>query len=389
MPILFLILLLTTVEQCAIDVYLPSFPAMGDFFHVSDLKIQLSLSLYMMGFAISPLFAGPLTDRFGRKSILNSGLLAFFISTLICAFSIHINTLLVGRILMGAACGLLVVANQSMVRDSFQGQKLVRVSSYMSMVWSVVPIVAPAIGGYVQSYWKWQGNFYLIALYILFSWCCVMFGADETMKHPPKPIKLKSIMLKYVYLIKNRQFIVYVLCTAISFAITTAFITAAPFIFQDLLGYSPVEFGWLALWVAVSYLVGTYLNNVLIHRYSSHFLICLGLALICIFSSIGLLFALAAYINVYVIAIPVAIVIFAGGFIYPNAAALAFEPIHKNIGIASALYISIQLLVCALSSAVVAKLPEHSQLPLMLFLLILSVMLSMIYFCLEQKKSST
>lgn len=385
MSILFLILLLTTVEQCAIDIYLPSFPAMSHFFHVDDSKIQLSLSLYMMGFAFSSLFAGPLTDRYGRKIILNLGLIAFFASTLLCAISMHINLLLIGRILMGSACGLLVVANQAMVRDSYQGNKLIRVSSYMSMVWSIVPIVAPAIGGYIQRYSNWQGNFYFIAFYIFLSWLCVVFCAKETMKAAPKAINLKSILFKYYYLLKHREFLMYVACTALSFAITTAFITAAPFIFQDLLGYNPVEFGWLALLVAVSYLIGTYLNNMLIHRYSAHHLICTGLVCICVFSLLGLLFGLAGYVNVYVISIPVGIVIFAGGFIYPNAAALAFEPIHKNIGIASALYISLQLLVCALSSAVMAKLPEHNQVPMMAFLLLLSVALTAIYLYFKPK----
>ncbi len=381
MPILFLILLLTTVEQSAIDMYLPSFPAMSDFFHVGDEKIQLSLSLYMAGFAVSPLLAGPLVDRFGRKPILCGGLLAFFLSTLLCAFATDINVLLMGRILMGAACGLLVVANQSMVRDSFEGTRLLKVTSYMSMIWSMVPIVAPAIGGYVQTYWKWQGNFYLIALYILFSFFCVVFGAKETMKQPPKAIHLKPILLKYVLLLKNREFMINVACTAIAFALTTAFITAAPFLFQDVLGYSPLEFGWLALGVAVSYLMGTYINNVLIHRYSPQVLICAGLVMICLFSGVGLMLGLANVINVYAIAIPVAVVIFAGGFIYPNAAALAFEPIKKNIGIASAMYISLQLIACALSSAIVAKLPENNQVPLMSFLLILSVLLSVFYVC--------
>ena len=250
----------------------------------------------------------------------------------------------------------------------------------MSMTWSMVPIIAPAIGGYIQSYWSWQANFYFIALYVFISLMFVIFGLKETMVVPAKTIKFKLILFKYSYLLKQSKFLVYVACTAISFALTTAFITAAPFLFQDALGYSPVQFGWLALLIAISYLIGTYTNNVLLKRYSSNKLISIGLILSCLFSGIGLFIGLLGYLNVYVIAIPVACVIFAGGFIYPNAAALAFEPISKNIGIASALYISIQLLVCALSSAIVAKLPEANQIPLMGFLLCLSILLSALYF---------
>lgn len=386
MPILFIILLLTTVEQSAIDIYLPSFPAMGDFFGVDDAQVQLSLSLYMVGFSISPLLAGPLVDRVGRKPMLLSGLSAFVITALMCAWASSISTLLIARIFMGAACGLLVVANQSMVRDSFDGKRLLQVTSYMSMVWSTVPIIAPAIGGVVQTYWKWQGNFYLIALYIFISLLCVLLGSKETMSSTQPKIAFKDILPKYCKLLKNCTFIVYVLCTALSFAITTAFITAAPFIFQDVLGYTPLEFGWIALSISVSYLVATYLNNLLIHHFTPHQLICAGLWMICGFSLLGLVIGLAGIINLYVVAIPVSIVIFAGGFIYPNAAAMAFESINKDIGFASALYISIQLLSCALCSAVVAKLSEQNQVPLMAFLLFLSILSAIIYLFYKRKK---
>lgn len=368
MPILFIVLLLTTAEQSAIDTYLPSFPAMAEFFHTSDDMIQLSLSLYMAGFAVSPLFAGPLTDRFGRKSILILGLTSLLLATMGCALAVNIYALLLGRVLMGFACGIIVVANQSMVRDSFQGKRLVKVTSYMSMAWSMVPILAPAIGGYIQHYFYWQANFYFIAFYIALSLFFVVFTLKETMTAAAKKIRFKLILLKYSYLLKQSQFLIYVACTAISFALTTAFITGAPFLFEDVLGYTPVEFGWLALIVAISYLIGTYTNNVFLKYLPINKLICSGLIMTCIFSGIGLLFGLLGYINVYVIAVPVALVIFAGGFIYPNASALAFEPINKNIGIASALYISIQLISCALSSAIVAKLPETNQIPLMSFL---------------------
>lgn len=380
MPILFIILLLTTVEQFAVDVYLPSMPAMSEFFKVPDAMVQLSLSLYMVGFALSPLIAGPITDRYGRRNIILLGLLCLFISTLFCIFTSKIHILLLGRVLMGAACGILVVANQAMVRDSFQGSRLVKVSSYMSMTWSTVPIVAPAIGGYVQHYWDWQGNFILIALYVLLGLVFCFFGLKETMVKNPRPVNIKAIYPKYLKLLKQHAFLVYVLCTAVTFALTTGFITAAPFLFQDTLGFSPVEFGWLALAVAVSYLLGTYVNNILLNYFLPHQLIRAGIGLLCTFSVLGLVLGFLSFLNPYAIALPIAAVIFSEGLVYPNAAALTFEPITKNIGIASALYICLQLLACALSSAIVAKLPEHNQIPLMSFMLALNVLLAVVYF---------
>lgn len=378
--ILFIILLLTTIEQFGVDAYLPSMPAMGTYFGASDAKVQLSLSLYMLGFSLSPLIAGPLTDRYGRKPLIIGGLAALIVATIFCIFAPTINSLLWGRILMGFAGGFLVVANQSMVRDSFDGEQLVRVASYMSLTWSFVPIVAPAIGGYIEYYLNWQANFALIVLYAAIGLAVVWFSLTETMTKAAKPIVFKFVMAKYYKLLTNRMFLLYTACTALTFGMTTIFITASPFLFQDLLGYSPVVYGWIAFSVACSYLLGTYLNTCLIKFYSALQLIRVGVIFIVFFSAIGLLWGVFGVVNLWVIALPASAVIFFEGLVYPNAAALAFQPITKNLGIASALYISLQLLTCAVTSAVMAKLPEHNQVALMSFMLLLSLLLAFFYF---------
>lgn len=379
MPILFVILLLTTVEQFAIDIYLPSLPAMGEFFGASDAQVQASLSLYMIGFALSPLFLGPVTDRFGRRPIILLGLAALLVSSLACALAATIHVMLIGRFLMGLAGGMIVVANQAMVRDSFSGPVLVRVASYMSMAWSLVPIIAPAIGGYMQHLVGWQGNFYLMSGYVLLALLLVFWQVPETKQTPPKSLRLNLIVRKYLKLMSNKLFIGYLACTAITFAVTTVFITGAPFLFQDVLGLDPVQFGWLLLVVAVSYLGGTYANTRLLNHYSPHRLLAIGTGLLCLFGMVGLLVGLLGYVSVLAIAFPAAAMIFAEGLVYPNAAALAFEPIVKNVGAASAVYICVQLLTCGVASAFMAYLPETTQVPMMAVLFGLSLLLGAIY----------
>lgn len=374
-----IILLLTTVEQFCIDVYLPSMPAMSLYFNVSDALVQFSLSIYLIGFALSPLICGPITDRFGRRRVILSGLVALTITSLLCAVAQYIEILLLARFLMGLSCGFIVVANQSMVRDSFQGNRLIRVASYMSMTWSLVPIIAPALGGYLQSYFGWQSNFYAIALYSFTSLLYLLLALKESLQRPPQKIKPSFVIKKYGQLLRNRNFMIYVICTGLNFAVTTAFVTAAPFLFQDTLGFSPVAFGWLSLAIAFSYLIGTYLNTVATKTIEPQKMILFGILLTCGMSTIGLLIGELGILTAQAIAIPASIIILAGGFIYPNAAALAFEPITKNIGLASALYISLQLLCCAMSSAIVAKLPEHNQIPIMSFLLIANLLIGIAY----------
>ncbi len=377
--IIAIILLLVTVEQIAIDIYLPSMPAMVHFFSASDMQIQLSLSLYMFGFSIAAFFFGPVSDKYGRRPVILKSLIAMMLFCLMCAFSSSINMLLAGRFLMGLSAGALVVTNQSMVRDSFSGEALVKVSSKMSIAWSLVPIIAPAIGGYLQSGFGWRGSFYVIAFYILMGLVAAYFLLDETLKNKQQSLAFKQLVRRYQYFFAQRSFMTYVLLTSMVYAVTTAFITASPFLLQTLLKLSPVQFGWLSLLIALAYLLGVVFNALLIKYSSTRSMIIAGLWLMFLFSALFLALGLLGYINVYVISIPIALVIFTEGFVYPNAAALAFNPIKKHIGIASALYIFIQLLSCALASCIVAKLPEINQVPLGYFLSSLTLSAILIY----------
>jgi len=124
MNIIVILLLLTTVEQFAVDVYLPSLPAMTDYFGVDNAYLQMTLSLYLLGFALSPLLFGPLTDYYGRRKILMSGLIIFVLASLVCSITSSITLLLLARLCQGIGSGAIVVANQSMVRDSFNGKQL-------------------------------------------------------------------------------------------------------------------------------------------------------------------------------------------------------------------------------------------------------------------------
>lgn len=375
-----LILLLTTIEQFAIDVYLPSLPAMSDAFMVTPSVVQLTLTLYLLGFALSPLLFGPMSDRYGRRKILLAGMSVFLLASIVCAISPWINALLVARLLQGVGSGAIVVCSQSMVRDCFQGKRLVTVSSYMSMTWSFVPIIAPAIGGYVQDYLGWRANFILIALYAFLAFILLACFLPETMRTKPKPLQLGPILNKYLQFLADRHFIGYVFCTALTFAATIAFNTAAPFLFQQTLGLSAVAYGWLALLVALSYLFGTASNSVACRRVRPHSLIHCGLGLYFCGAIMLLLLALSGNVSVFSIALPIMVVLFAGGLIYPNAAALAFEPLQSDTGIASALYGGIQLLACALASAFVARIPETTALPLALILLGIGCLLALVIF---------
>lgn len=373
--LLFIILFLTTVEQIAVDVYLPSLPAMTEYFQPPTSYLQHTLTLYLLGFALSPLIFGPISDRYGRRPVLLFNLILYLIASLVCAFAGQINWLLGGGLINGIAGGGIVVANAAMSRDCYRGKALISVSSYMSMVWSLIPIIAPTIGGYVQYYFGWRANFFLVFIYTLPITLYLMFYLPETNPCSYGKLEFKRIILRYTHFLKDKYFMVHVAATAITFAITIAFNTAAPFLFQDQLHLNAVQFGWLSFGVAFSYLIGTLLNNYLIRYLSVVTLLWIGQAIMLSMSLVMLIIGLFGLMTVGAIALPASLVILGEGFVYPNSAALAFDNVKKHTGIATALFGSLQLIACALTSAIVAMMPEHSQIPIASILVILSVSL--------------
>lgn len=377
--LLFVILFLTTVEQFAVDVYLPSLPAMTEYFHSPSSYLQYTLTLYLLGFGLSPLLFGPMSDRYGRRPIILFNLGLYLFASLMCVFANQIHWLLSGRLLNGIASGGIVVANSAMTRDSYRGKELITVSAYMSMVWSLVPIIAPTIGGYVQHYLGWRSNFFLIFIYTLPITLYLISNLPETNPNPKVKLDISRVLKRYAHFLKDKFFMVHVAATAITFAATIAFNTAAPFLFQDNFQLSAVQFGWLSLGVAVSYLIGTIANNYLIRFYSIATLLLIGQVIMLSASLLMLILGIFGVMTVTTIAIPASLVIMGGGFIYPNSAALAFDNVKKHMGIATALFGSIQLVACALVSALVACFPETNQIPLALLLLVLSLTLMLCF----------
>ncbi len=162
-PILmtFLVLMIIPLSQIAVDMYLPSLPAMAKHWHVSSTSMQLSFTFYLLTLGVSQLFYGPLSDRYGRKPLLLVGLVVYLIGSLVCALSLMPNMLYMGRALQGLGAGSMFVISNAALSDVFSGSALARRVTWNSLVWSLVPILAPAVGGFVQEYLGWQANFIL------------------------------------------------------------------------------------------------------------------------------------------------------------------------------------------------------------------------------------
>ena len=349
------ILLVYPLPQMAIDIYLPSWPAMANNIHTSNELLQLSLTTYVLFLGIAQLIYGPISDRFGRRPTLLIGISLFFISSFCCIFAYSINQLLIFRAIQGLGIGCGFTVASAVLADVFEGDQLARVTSYSAMVYSLSLIIAPILGGYLQHYIGWRANFAAMAIYAAALFMLIYFFVAET-KTNTKIVTLsyKTIIKNYLFLFTNLKFIGAVLCLTLAYGAIIAFNILGPFLMQDNLGISVVHYGQLLSLVGLSYFLGATCNSKMVKHVGTHPLTIFGLAIM-IGSSIYLLTAsfmnLLSIINVMTF---VCLTIFSLGFIYPNCFACALN-IFEEKGYASALIGSVILVGVSVISLILSN----------------------------------
>src|SRR5579863_476363 len=171
---------LTALGPMSMDIYLVSVPTMTEAFHTSVAQVQLTLSLYMAGFALGQLFYGPISDGLGRRPALIIGLGMHVAASLVCALSQDIDTMIWARLFQSTGvCGAFVVS-RAVVRDLHTRERAARLLSYMGMVTGVAPIAAPILGSYLHVTFGWRSNFFFVTAYGLASLLAVVFLFAET-----------------------------------------------------------------------------------------------------------------------------------------------------------------------------------------------------------------
>lgn len=358
----------------ASDMYLPSLPNMARSFHISKHTAQLTITYYLLSMAVSQLFYGPCADRFGRKPVLLIGMTLGFLGSLVCAFSPSVNVLILGRFIQGMGAGAGNVLFRAILRDTFSGKELSKVAAWTTTLYSLAPAIAPVIGGYIEVSFGWRMDFIFLSTYVFFSIISIAYFLPETHYHfDPFATKFSVVAKNYHTIFTNKHFLAYTGCSAAVMAGFFAYMTASPFLFQVLLGVSPVEYGWLALVCVLASMAGKLLNVSLIAFFSEDQLILFGIMWMLISGGSLLLTDVFGWLNLWVILIPAMLYIFAGGFVFTNALSGAFMPFPEMAGAVGAVYGFIQMIAAFLGSLIIASWHTHNQFPLAVIFTILAV----------------
>ena len=354
------------------DLYLPSLPAMTKAFGTNVAQVQLTLSIFIAGFAVSQIIFGPLSDRFGRRPILLIGLWVYFIASIGAVFVESIDALIIWRFVQGVGAGSGPVLARAVVRDLYEGDAAARVLSFMSSAMALAPLVAPILGGQLQVHFGWQANFVALAIFggaiLIASWKIL----NETNRHLDNqainPLRLGANCLG---LLRHSGFLGYTLVVSFSYAGLFCFISGSSFVLIDILKVPTELFGFSFAAVVAGYATGSFVTGKLTRYWGIPKLIAWGSVMA--LGAGGLLASLAwaGVETLLAIIIPMPMIFFSLGFCLPTGTAAALRPFPQIAGSASALLGFIQLSTGALAGAAVGLLHDGTTRPMATVMVVL------------------
>lgn len=246
-PQFLILLVLVSFASVGAVLFTPALPSIQSFFNISVAKAQLTVSVYLIGYAFAQLPYGPIANRYGRKAAFYSGIMLAIIGSLLCAFSAPLHSftlLLIGRIIqaLGAAVGLKV--SFTMVADVFEQTQATKIIARLLLSFAIMPSVAVGIGGWLTQHFAWQSCFYFLVAFSLFALLLVYRLPETAPSLDPQALQFSSIIQGYKNKLKNQKLVISGLIMGCGTAVIYIFASKAPFIGIKLIGLTPELYGF-------------------------------------------------------------------------------------------------------------------------------------------------
>jgi DHA1 family bicyclomycin/chloramphenicol resistance-like MFS transporter len=360
LPITILITALVAAGTLSTSLYAPSMPSLVEEFATSAERVKLTLTLFLVGFAVGQLVYGPLSDRFGRRGVLLGGLLVYAAGNLACLVAAGIEPMIAGRFLqaLGACAG--TVLGRAVVRDVHGREGTARVLAWIAAAMAVSPALGPTIGGHLHVWFGWRANFVVLAATGLALLAAVwLFLAETNEQRDEAATDGRRLLGNFAVLLADRSFVGWLLCGSLVYAGLYVYIAVAPFLFVDRLHFLPNEFGLLTIFTTSCYLLGTVAAGRLTRRLGLRRMVLIGCGAASVGGALMLGFALVTLTAPTVLG-PMMLFSFGMGITLPNALAGGMLPFPRLAGTASALLGFAQQALAALATFAAAALPQYS-----------------------------
>lgn len=283
----FVLASLSWIGPFSIDTYLPSLPDISKTFGVPVADVQQTVTAFLVMFAVMSLWHGALSDAYGRRKLTLISLCTFLVASAGCAFAWNVHVLMFCRALQGATAGTGMIVGRAVVRDLFEGAAAQRLMSHVATIFTIAPVMAPVVGGWMQVWWGWRSIFYFLLGLSGFLLLCCWKALPETL--PPEhrqPLKLGFLARSYWKVMTTPAFLMA--CGSLAFTGSGFFIyiIGAPVFLMKHLGLKETEFLWLFLPMSIGMIIGAGISGRCAGRISGRQTIFLGYGIM-ILAAIG------------------------------------------------------------------------------------------------------
>jgi MFS transporter, DHA1 family, multidrug resistance protein len=356
---------LIALGPLTIDMYLPAFPELAADLDASDSAVQLTLTGMLGGLAFGQLVIGPLSDAFGRRRPLLTGLVVHALASVLCAVAPNVYLLSAVRVLQGFAGAAISVVALATVRDLFSGIAVARTMSRLMLVIGLAPILAPSMGGLILRVTDWRGIFAVLAAAAVVLVGVALLGLRETLPvERRRSAHLGATLRTYRSLFADRTFIALVAMGGLMFSSLFVYVSGASFVLQGAYGLSEQAFGIVFGVNALTLTVFAQINSGLLRRFGPVDVLTGAIVLACTASLLLLLAGATGVAGLAGVLVPLALVLAAAGLSMPNLPALALNRHGEAAGTAAALLGCVQFGVGAVVAPLVGLFGSRTAVPM-------------------------
>tara|TARA_B110000116_G_scaffold113839_1_gene98908 strand:+ start:3367 stop:4563 length:1197 start_codon:yes stop_codon:yes gene_type:complete len=357
----------------ALSIHVQSIPAISADFDTTYAVAQLTVSIFLIVFATSQLFIGPLSDKIGRRPVIFGGLVLLGLASLGATFAPSIEILILARVLQAlGGCATLVVP-RAIVQDIYEGNEAARMMALVAMIQSIAPLTAPIIGGVLDAIFGWRSIFAFLALFIclLGLWALVALKETRPLENDGNTARWSDIFARYGRLLSSRIYVGYTLAFAAGTSGFFGFLAVGPNLIIENMGLAPILFSIFLMLITLQFPAGNYVASKMTLFMSIDRTLLWG-TLIGIGASIIFLI-LSPLTSLWAILLPMMLYAFSNGILFPNAMAGAASVDRRIAGTAASFTGFCQLGTGAIVALLISALPTNTVKPYAMTLLILSI----------------
>lgn len=363
---IFIMASLMSLSALSIDAILPALNEVGASINIIDSKDnQLLISMIFLGLGFGQLITGPLSDSFGRKPVLYFGIIVFSLASLLCVFSVNPAMMLAGRFLQGVGLSAAKTLSMAMVRDKFEGDYMAKIMSFITVIFILIPVIAPALGKFLLDNFGWESIFYSQLIFGLLVTFWLWKRQPETLKKEnKKEVNLLLFTNGMREFIRHKHAVVFTLFAGFISGAFLVYLSVGQDIFQNQYGLVD-EFPYIFAGLAGTIGISIYMNGRMVERFGMLKLVRISTLMFTLIPLVYvLMFSGSRNPDVVIVMVFLGLLFFSLGFLFGNINALAMQPIGHIAGIGAAILGFMSTLMAVPTATFIGRFVEDTALPL-------------------------